>query len=400
MKRLSPVITNLTRKPGRTTALVLLTALLALTVFGGSIVILSLRGGLNSLENRLGADVIVVPSTAKSKTNLEQILLQGTTGYFYMDREKLDRILSTDGVESASPQLFLASLRASCCSVPVQVIGFDQDTDFTVRPWITESYSRILNKKEVAVGCRVSAGIGESIRIYGVNCPVVARLAETGTGLDTAVYCSQETLQLLLDAARDLGHDLKISGSSENVISAVYIKVRDGFDAQKVADDINIHIRKVEAVSTKSMLTGVSDSLKAVSGTITWLIAVLWILALVILFIVFAMMVNERRRELAVYRLLGMSRKMLSSMIMKESLLCSLTGALCGTALGAALVFPFTTLIEQSLKLPYLTPSAGIIVLCAGLALAITVISGSAASLRTAQKLSRVDPGTTLREGA
>ncbi|MBR3333246.1 MAG: ABC transporter permease [Clostridia bacterium] len=400
MKRISPVIKNLTRKSGRTTALVLLTALLALAIFGGSIVILSLRGGLNSLENRLGADVIVVPSTARSKTNLEQILLQGTTGYFYMDREKLDKIIATDGVESVSAQLFLASLRASCCSVPVQVIGFDQATDFTVRPWITESYSRTLNEKEVAVGCRVSAGIGESIRIYGVNCPVVARLAETGTGLDTAVYCSQETLQLLLDAARDLGHDLKISGSSENVISAVYIKVRDDYDAQKVADDINIHIRKVEAVSTKSMLTGVSDSLKAVSGTITCLIIALWILALVILFIVFAMMVNERRRELAVYRLLGMSRKMLSSMILKEALLCSLAGALCGVALGSALVFPFTTLIEQSLKLPYLTPAAGTIVLCAALALAVTVISGSAASLRTARKLSRVDPGTTLREGA
>ena len=400
MKRFSPVKRNLIRKPGRTAALVLLTALLALSVFGGSIVILSLRGGLSSLENRLGADVIVVPSSAKSKTNLEQMLLQGTTGYFYMDREKLDKVRSTAGVEEASPQLFLASLRASCCSVPVQVIGFDQETDFTVRPWVAESCSRSLAGKELAVGCRVSADVGESIRIYGVNCPVVARLAETGTGLDTAVYCSQETLQMLLDAARDLGHDLKISGSSEDVVSAIYIKVRDGVDPQKVADDINIHIRKVEAVSTKGMLTGVSDSLKAASGTITWLIAALWLLALIILFIVFVMMVNERRRELAVYRLLGMSRRMLSSMILKEALLCSLIGALCGVALGAMLIFPFTTLIEHSLKLPYLTPAAGTILLCAALAVAVTVAAGSAASLRTARKLSRVDPGTTLREGA
>ena len=234
MKRFSPVKRNLIRKPGRTAALVLLTALLALSVFGGSIVILSLRGGLSSLENRLGADVIVVPSSAKSKTNLEQILLQGTTGYFYMDREKLDNVRNTAGVEEASPQLFLASLRASCCSVPVQVIGFDQETDFIVRPWVAESCSRFLADKELAVGCRVSADVGESIRIYGVNCPVVARLVETGTGLDTAVYCSQETLQMLLDAARSLGHDLKISGSSEDVVSAIYIKVLDGIDPQKV----------------------------------------------------------------------------------------------------------------------------------------------------------------------
>ena len=400
MRHYLPVKRNLLRKPARTTALVLLTALLSLSVFGGSLIILSLRGGLNSLENRLGADVIVVPSTAKSKTNLEQILLQGTTGYFYMDREKVNKVRETAGVEEVSPQLFLASLRASCCSVPVQVIGFDQETDFTVRPWIAESCSRTLADKELAVGCRVSAGVGESIRIYGVNCPVVAKLAETGTGLDTAVYCSQETLQMLLDAARGLGHDLKISGSSKDVVSAIYVKVRSGVDPQKVADDINIHIRKVEAVSTKGMLTGVSDSLKAVSGTITWLIAALWLLALVILFIVFVIMVNERRRELAVYRLLGMSRRMLSSMILREAFLCSLVGALCGVALGAALVFPFTTLIEHSLKLPYLTPAPGTVLLCAALAVAVTVAAGSGASLRTARKLSLVDPGTTLREGA
>ena len=54
-------IKNLVRKPGRTTALVLLTAFLALAVFGGSVVVLSLQRGLNSLEARLGADRIVLP---------------------------------------------------------------------------------------------------------------------------------------------------------------------------------------------------------------------------------------------------------------------------------------------------------------------------------------------------
>ena len=400
MMRFSPVLRSLTRKPGRTAALTVLTALLALTLFGGSMMILSLWDGLSSLEKRLGADVIVVPSTAKSSTNLEQMLLQGTTGYFYMNRSKLDSIRGMDGVEEASPQLFLASLRASCCSVPVQVIGFDQTTDFSVRPWIAESYSRQLGENEVAVGSRVSADIGENIRIYGVNCPVVARLAATGTGLDTAVYCSMETLASLLDAARALGHDLKISGNSTDVVSAVYLRVKEGWDPQKVADDINVHIRKVVAVPARSMFSGVSDSLKAVSGTIGWLIAGLWILALFILFVTWAMMINERRRGLAVYRLLGMSRRMLFGMILKEAALCSLVGGLCGIALGAVLVFPFTTLIETSLKMPYLAPAPGAILLVGLLTLTVTLAAGAAASLRTAAKLSRTDPGTTLREGA
>ena len=69
---------NLVRKPGRTWALILLTAFLSLSVFGGSMVVASLRSGLNSLEARLGADVIVLPREAKTKLNFENILLQDT----------------------------------------------------------------------------------------------------------------------------------------------------------------------------------------------------------------------------------------------------------------------------------------------------------------------------------
>jgi len=317
-----------------------------------------------------------------------------------MDREKLDQIQATSGVLTASPQLFLASLRASCCSLPVQVIGFDPETDFTVRPWIAENYSGDLALLEVAVGSKVSAGVGEKIRIYENNCPVVARLAPTGTGLDTAVYCSMETVRHLLDAARSLGHDLKISGDPEDVISAVYIRVADGYDPEKVAADISLHIRKVDAVQTKRMFTGVSDSLSGIAGTVVWLVAAVWLLALAILILVFILMTRARRREFAVLRLAGMSRTMLRRMVLAESLLCSLPGALAGVGIGAAVLFPFNALIESMLGLPYLSPPAGLVILLAAATLLLSVGASSLAAMSAAARLSRVDPGTTLREGA
>ena len=270
MKAWKLPLRNLTRKAGRTTALILLVAFQALAVFGGSMVIGSLRNGLQSLENRMGADIIVVPASARSRVNPESLFLQGTTGYFYMSREKMDRLEAIEGIEKMSPQLFLASLRASCCSVPVQVIGLDQETDFVVQPWIAESYGKRLESGEVLVGSRVSAGPGESIRIYNENCPVVGRLEATGTGLDTAVYCTMETLQKLLDAARAMGHDLQLSGDPAEQVSAVYLKVRDGYDAEKVTADINLHVRKVEALQTRSMFSSVSDSLKSVSAVVIY----------------------------------------------------------------------------------------------------------------------------------
>ena len=118
-------VKNLLRKPARTAALILLTAFLAMSVFGGSVIVLSLRQGLNSLEARLGADIIVLPSSAQSKVSFEKMLLQGTVGAFYMDAENLDKVRSAPGVETAAPQTFLASLKADCCSVKIQVIGLD-----------------------------------------------------------------------------------------------------------------------------------------------------------------------------------------------------------------------------------------------------------------------------------
>lgn len=401
MKRFSPVFRNLTRKPGRTTALVLLTAFLALSLFGGTVVVSSLRSGLDSMENRLGADIIIVPAEAESKASMKNMLLQGTIGTFYMDASSLEKARETEGVEKASAQIFLSSMKADCCSVKVQIIGFDPENDFVVQPWIAESFNRPLEDMEVVVGCRVGTDVGDKFRIYDRNCRVAAKLASTGTGLDTAVYCNMNTIHTLLQAAEEKGVTHKIdSGNDAEVVSAIYVKVLPGADIGLVNNRLNGHIRKATAVRTAGMITEVADSLAGVSRTVAVLIGTVWVLALAILFIAFAMMVNERRRELAVYRLLGMSRGMLSGMILKETALCSLLGALCGVVFGAVLVFPFTTLIETSLKLPYLTPAAGKIALYAVLAAAVTVAAGCAAGARTASRLSRVDPGTTLREGA
>ena len=393
-------IRNLLRRPGRTAALVALTALLALSVFGGSIVVMSLRQGLNSLESRLGADIIVVPSSAQSKVSFQNMLLQGTTGAFYMDAENLERVREVEGVEVAAPQVFLASLKADCCSVKIQVIGFDPETDFFVRPWIEQSYSMDLDDLDVMVGCKVEAGIGETIRIYDERCKVVGRLAATGTGLDTAVYCNMSTMKILLKAAEAKGVSHKVtSDPDDDVLSAIYVKVREGYDISQVNSKIQGHTRKCSAVRTKSMLTDVSDSLAGISNTITMLVVAIWVLALVILLIAFAMIAGERKREFAVLRLLGTSRSMLSGLVLKESALCSLAGGVLGVLSASMIVFPFTTLIETKLSLPYLQPEISSVLLLALGSLAATVIIGAVASAWASFRLSRVDPGIALREG-
>lgn len=398
MKHFSLPLKNLTRKPGRTSILALLTAFLAFAVFAGSAVVLSLRSGLSSLEARLGADVILVPSEAQSKVSFQNMFLQGTTGAFYMDASALDKALEVEGVEKAAPQTFLASLKADCCSIKIQVIGIDPEKDFTVQPWIARSLTRELGDMDVAVGCKVEADVGEIIRIYEQRCKVVARLEATGTGLDTAVYCNMDTMNALLSAAEEKGVSHKIS-SGDRVISAVYVKVKDGYDIDAVTSRLNGHIRKVTAVRTRSMITGVSDSLAGVSRTVTALIAAVWALAFIILLLAFALIVRERAREFAVLRLVGASRGMLGRMVLLESALCGLLGGVIGVGAAALLLFPFAQLIESALKLPYLMPDTARMLLLAAGTVLLSVTVAALSSLIAAYRLSRADPGTALREG-
>ena len=399
MKTFSLAMKNLAGKPGRTTALALLTAFLALSVFGGSVIVLSLRAGLQSLEARLGADIILVPSEAQSKVSFQNMFLQGTTGAFYMDASIQEKAMEVPGVEKTASQTFLASLKADCCSIKIQVIGIDPSEDFTVQPWIARSLTGSLGDMDVAVGCKVEAEIGEIIRIYDQRCKVTARLEPTGTGLDTAVYCNMETMNTLLEAAESKGISHKISSGDSSVVSAVYVKVKDGYDIDTVNSALTGHLRKVTAVRTRSMITGVSDSLAGVSRTVTVMIVVIWVLAFIILLLAYIMIVRERAREFAVLRLIGASRRKLGRMALTESAVCGLIGGTVGIILAAVGIFSFSSLIESSLGLPYLVPSFSTVLLLAAGTLLLSVVVSALASAYAACRLSRVNPGTALREG-
>ncbi len=390
---------NILRHPGRTTAIAILVAVLSFSLLSGSILVYSLNSGLKSLENRLGADIIVLPDSAKSKVNIDNLYLQGTTGYYYMSTAKQEEITKRNGISAASGQVFLATLRADCCSVPVQVIGFDPETDFTIQPWIAERAKNDLSLNEVVVGSRVSAGVGESLRIYGISCRVVARLDATGTGLDTAVYCTGETMAVLLNAARELNHELKITKDPSKVVSAVYLRVDPAYSVEDVTNDINIHVRKVQAVKTRSVISGVSDSLGGVASTIKALIIGVWALSFVLLGAAFMLLGGERKREFAVLRVIGVSRKRLSGIALKEALLVSVLGGLIGISLSLLFILNFHRLIEKTLALPFLLPSGRNIILFVVSTLACVCIAGPLSAMVSALKLSRADTGIILREG-
>ncbi|MBR1533271.1 MAG: ABC transporter permease, partial [Ruminococcus sp.] len=245
---------NLIRRPARSIALLCLAAFLAISAFGGSLAVMSLRNGVDQLEARLGADIIVVPYEAATKGAYESVILQGNPGAFYMNNSVLSEIEDEiEGVKKLSAQYFLVSAKAGCCSVKVQIIGFDPKTDFSVTPWIERSYGKELSDGDVIVGALVEVSTGDDIKLFDRKVNVVGQLERTGTELDTAIYCNVNTIKDLMQAAK-VKQLVDYNGADpDKVISSVLIKVKDDYDIDDVTGDINLHIRGVKAIRTKSM---------------------------------------------------------------------------------------------------------------------------------------------------
>ena len=361
--------------------------------------LLSLRSGLQSLEARLGADIIVVPYEARTKVSADTILNQGNRTYFYMPKSLVNEVSKIEGVEKVSPQIYFCSMNAGCCSVSLQLIGFDPQTDFTIQPWVRESFKGKLEDGDILIGSKVSLSSGKRLKFFDELWNVQAQLEETGTGLDNAVFANLETIRMMMESAEKLNWSFTDKKYSEKMISTVMVKVKDGYDVDSVSSLIGRKVRKIVPVKAKSMTTGIADSLANFSKITAALCLVVCILCLVILFVVTSLITGERKKEFAVLRVMGSSQKKLSHLVMAESALINLAGGITGIVLVAIIIIPFHSIIKNALGLPFLLPSAFVILLFAIISLILSLLCGAISASYSAFKISKIDTGLILREG-
>jgi putative ABC transport system permease protein len=389
---------SLTQRPFRTACLVLLVAVLAFVLFGGSLIAYSLINGTEGLAKRLGADILIVPKGYDQK--VEGILLRGEPSTFYMDAEWLDKISSFEGVRAVSPQLFVASLNSSCCSMPIQLIGFEQTTDFVIEPWIRTALPGKLTDDEIVVGGAINGKPGSRLKFFGREYLIAAKMENTGTGFDASIFMNME-------AARTAAGDYAAYGGPfpppAGAISSLSVILDDGYTAGGVTSSMNRYFdygnSGVVLVPSKAIINNVAGGMRAIVGFVAALAVILWILSIFILAIVFSAMLNERKREFGILRSLGATRKRLMSLVFIESGVVSLFGGAAGVFLAALLILPFRTRIHEAVNMPYMQPSAGqfAALLCASLLLSFAV--GPLASLFSSAKMGKGDAFAVIQEG-
>jgi putative ABC transport system permease protein len=391
---------NLKARPVRSACLIIVAAILAFTLFGGSILALNLRQGLAAMTNRFGADLMVVPAGTSEKA--QSILLRGAISYFYFDAAIVDSVARTEGIACASPQFFLTSLAEGCCDAMVQLIAYDPATDFVVQPWMAEKYQRTVEDGQLVVGSRITIRADNTIRLLGHQYPVAARLSNSASGLDTSIFMTMNTMRLLIGRARAEGYDFLAAQEKEmqrGAVSTVLAKLEPSASPARLAQAIGRENAGVDVVVSQSIFSGISETLAGLTAYIRLFSAVLWVLALIVLAAVFSLSVHERKKEFAVLRILGATRKKLAAIVLGESAIAGIAGGVAGIVLASLVIFPFSTLISERLELPYLdAPLLHIIRLVLG-SLVLSALTGPLASLYAALRISKAETYFTMREG-
>lgn len=386
---------NLLRKPARTALLAAIVALASGTLFSASLVLLSAANALSTGADRLGADILVVPADAE--TTMRAALLSGEPTHFLMENAVLERTRSIEGVDRASPQLFIRPAPFSCCyDVDIFLVALDPATDFTIRPWIEHGLKRPLETGEIITGSALPVLAGDIIPFFGTAFRVAGSLEPTGMDFfDRAGFMSMESAYRMAEHSRSNAQ--QTISIPRGRISAVLVKLQDGVPPDRAAARIERASPGVHALVADTVIATVRRQIAGLERTAAFMGAMIWIIVLLIMGFAFSLIAAERSREIGLLRAMGARRSHVMLILLGEAGMISAAGGTAGVLVGLAGIAAFRDLLTHALGLPFLLPSPAQLLALMLTAAAAALVTGPAAALGTARKVLNRWPYEAIR---
>ena len=392
---------NLVRRPVRMAILVLCVTAVTGMQTAAALLDRASRAGLELGMKRLGADLVAVPRGLNDE--LTRSYLTGEAALFYMDRSLEDKIAALDFVAQTSAQVYIKSLSgASCCSAwNIFLIGFEPETDFTVRPWLARHEDLKIGPDQIIVGAALAAEPGTVLKFYGREFRIAGSLDPTGTGLDTTVFIPMASAYAM--ARESAVKAVKPLDLTPDRISVVMIKLKPaeqgGLPAYRAAYELEMKLPEISVIQPEDFLVKVQKNLAGTLRTLRSASYAVWPVTALLIGLVFAMAANERRREIGLLRAMGATQWFVFRMILVEALLVAGLGAAIGLAAALGLTAGFSRLIAVTLEVPFYWPGRLELALLMAAAAVLALLTGGAAALVPALQTSRMEPYEAIRRG-
>jgi putative ABC transport system permease protein len=387
---------NLQRYNIRTSVMVIFTMLIVGMTFTSTILLNSMEDSIDNTINQIGSDIIVVPS--EYEDDLKDSLFLGEPCSFYFDKKYQEKISEIEGIKNVSPQLYITSLASECCTAEVQLIAFDSESDFIVKPWAEEIGVDKLDDNHVLVGNSIDEEVGGTITFFGKEFIVAGKLNDTDTTYDESAFIS-------FNAAKELLNDdtLKtVTGidNPENVISSLMIRTENGVDIKKIARTINYSLENapIKAYTLNGMFQSISDKMLSFKAYSKIMITLLVVVSMIALMCIFTITINERKYEFGVLASLGAKKSHIIKIIIFEALAIGLIGGIFGVVLSTLGIYLFKNIISTNLGILYFYYDSLYIVKIAVINIFMGIIISLISSINTVISMSKTDLIKMIKE--
>ncbi|WP_024834499.1 ABC transporter permease [Ruminiclostridium josui] len=393
-------ICNIKERSFRSVGILLLTAFAVFIITVGLWFKIGLQNGIDSITERLGADIMLVP--VQVENDFEGVLLSGKPSTFYISNTVAEELPQIDGIKDSTPQIFISTFNSEHCAALVQIIGYDPETDFVIKPWLSNSNIFTPKYGQIVVGANIKRTVGEKMLLFSKEYEVVANLGKTGMGFDNCVFVTLDTAQTLLDEYQHYKESSPLPKGKgvKDVVSTVMANISDDYNIVDVQKNINEHFRResIKTITNKALISSTSKNLGLVKSTLTVISVGIWLFAVFALVIIWTVVLNERKREFGILRAVGAKNNVLIQIMISEGLILSLTGAVIGASTAVFGVSLYNKLIEKSLSAAYLPPSGLSAVTLIFGAIISGVMAGTIAVLFSTVKISKMEVLNNIKD--
>jgi len=383
MKLHSISFNNLKRRKGKMIFLVL-------GLFIGIATIVTLMSITESMthdiEDRLdqyGANIVMVPRSDNLNLSYGGITMGGVNYQtIEFDEEKIPEIRTIENSKNlglvAPKVLGAAKVRGK----DVLLMGVNFETEMQLKNWWQFEGAPPAAHNELLIGSQTAVtydlAVGDTLDIKGDDYTVTAILKPTGSSEDGIIVGDLHTFQNILGKEGKVSMVEIQAFCRDCPITELTLQISEKFPEAKVTGLRQAMMSKMQTVE--------------MFKTFSYGIAVLVIfIGSLLVFVTMMGSVNERTREIGIFRAIGFRRGHVMQIILLEAMVVGLIGGLLGYLGGNAIAWVSLPLVVKSSSFAGLNYNLG------GVSLLLAVALSLIASLYPAQKASKLDPSEALR---
>lgn len=340
----------------------------------------------HDIEDRLdqfGANIVMVPRSDNLNLSYGGITMGGVNYQTVeFDEQRIPEIRDIEYSKNlglVAPKVLGA---ASVKGKDVLLMGVDFATELQLKNWWQFEGAPPSAADELLLGSQTAAtfdlAVGDTLNISGKEFVVASVLKPTGSSEDGIIIGDLHAFQKIMGKQGKISMVEIQAFCRDCPITEMVLQIGEKFPEAKVTGLRQAMMSKMQTVE--------------MFKTFSYGIAVLVIfIGSLLVFVTMMGSVNERTREIGIFRAIGFRRGHVMQIILLEAMVVGLVGGLLGYLGGNGIAMAALPLVVKSGSFAGLNYNLG------GVSLLLAVALSLIASLYPAQKASKLDPSEALR---